>query len=141
MGHQLLTILIAAALWQSVAWSRSAVEEIDRLVAQIKAPRVGLENRQIQTAKDPFIYMKEGKPMIKRPTLRRPKGVKFYLSAIVDKRIKINGKWYGLGQKVQGYAIAAIIGDSVVLKKRRKTIRVFMLKTRSKKIKMTKHQG
>ena len=116
------------------------INDIDKLVNDIKQERVGLTKREIMTAKDPFIYYKKGKlgrVLQFHQNSRRVKHYRFYITAIINDRAKINGRWYKVGNKVQGFRITNIDRNYIILSKNNSRMKVFMTRKNHKKIKLS----
>ncbi|WP_457597199.1 hypothetical protein [Hydrogenimonas sp.] len=120
------------------SYAEITINDIDKLVNDIKEERIGLSKAEIETAKDPFVYFRNGKkPLyVKSGAIKSKPKVRFVLSAIINDRTKINGRWYGLHGKVHGYRIDKIGPNYVLLTRNGTQVRVFLQKPRSKKIKM-----
>ena len=112
------------------------INDIDKLVTDIKEERVGLRIDEIQNAKDPFIYPrgKFVKPVQNVQTGK--KRYRFVLTAIINDRVKINNRWYGLNSKVNGYKITKVGENYAQLVYKNKQVRVFLKRPKSKKIKL-----
>lgn len=134
--NYIVTLLLFSALSlhaNELAW-------VDEQVKAIKPARVGIDSATINKVKDPFIFLKKKmvikkkrKPVIKQKPLyssidlkstntkstKRPTKPKksLRLELIINKSVKINGEWYKLNSKVDGYTISAIHSDTVVLTK------------------------
>jgi hypothetical protein len=139
MGNQLLIGLATGTmlLTSTVLKAEITINDIDKLVNDIKQERSGLTNEEIKTAVDPFVYYKNGeKPILKTSNVSsvQKKKLRFILTAIVDKRVKINNKWYSLHDTVNGYKINNIGDDYVLLSRNATKVRVFIKRPHSKKI-------
>jgi hypothetical protein len=105
---------------------------IKQQIQQIKPPRHGVANSEIDLLKDPFIFLKKNKikkdkKNTKTSSLAQEEKKKqviieptFKLKAIINKTALINGRWYNLGDNVHGYKLVKITATDVVLKKRSK---------------------
>ncbi|WP_201353103.1 hypothetical protein [Hydrogenimonas urashimensis] len=124
-----------ALLTATVLNAEITINDIDKLVNDIKEERIGLEKKEVATAKDPFIYP-GGRYIMSKNVKKRKKRYHFNLTAIINDRVKINRKWYGLNAKVNGYKISKIGEDNVLLVRNNKQVRVFLKRPKSKKIKL-----
>jgi len=118
------------------------LEWVDEQIEAIKPTRVGLQNSDLSSVKDPMVFIivneETGKKSIKKSrTKRRFKSYKkyskrssknknrtklntvikhsFFLEAIMNNSALINNKWYKLGDKINKYTIHEIERTSVVL--------------------------
>lgn len=137
MGNQLLIKSVGAALLTTVAFSAEiTINDIDKLVNDIKEERIGLKQKEIVMAKDPFVYLhgKYVKPQHGKKT--KKKRYHFSLTAIFNDRVKINNRWYKMNTTVKGYKITEIGENFVVLSRNDNQLRVFLKRPKSKKIKL-----
>jgi hypothetical protein len=137
MGDQLLKriVWIGTIVMATLGWGQDAIGRIDQLVDQIKSPRKGLTPRQITKASDPFVYVKKGEKTIVSVAPPPKNRKKHTLQAIINDRVKIDGRWYRIGEKMGPYRITKINGNSVLLASAHKRIRLTMPQKQSKKIK------
>ena len=137
MGNKLLikssVIIFSTAALLS---AEITINDIDKLVNDIKQERIGLKDSEIRSAKDPFIYTggKIGRIISSYKTVKRH--YRFVLSAVINDRVKINGRWYKLNSKVNGFRISRVGKDHVLLTRKNERIRVFLKRSKSKKIKL-----
>ncbi len=137
MGNKLLikssVIIFSTAALLS---AEITINDIDKLVNDIKQERIGLKDSEIRSAKDPFIYPggKLGRIISSYKTVKRH--YRFVLSAVINDRVKINGRWYKLNSKVNGFRISRVGKDHVLLTRKNERIRVFLKRSKSKKIKL-----
>ena len=127
MGYKALIFIIFGL----IAWADYS--HIDELIEQIKLKREGL---QLSIIKDPFIEEKKVKKLIKIPKIKKVRKFRLILQAILNDRVKINGKWYRLGQYVKNYKIVRI-GDGFVILRGKKSLRLFL---RNRKIRLWSNQ-
>ena len=137
MGDQLLKriVWISIVMMATLGWGQDTLGRIDRLVDQIKSPRKGLARGQISKASDPFVYIKKGQKPIVSVTPPKKRKDRHVLQAIINDRVKIDGRWYREGEKMGPYIITKITGNSVLLTNSRKRIRLTIPKKHNKKIK------
>lgn len=133
MKKRWMALLLTSAVFLH---AEITINDIDKLVNDIKQERIGLKKSDIVSAKDPFIYP-EGKAGIPLKTGKKStKRIRFTLTAIINDRVKLNNKWYSLNSKIYGYKITKIEGNSVLLAKNSKHVRVYLKRPKSKKIKL-----
>ena len=145
MKKILLTLFIlfsSRLLANELAW-------VDEQVNAIKPPRSGMKSRDLRI-KNPFIFLqknrsssskaatsKQGKkPGTAIATNKKTKTQKkvLVLGAILNNSVMINGEWYKLGQKVNGYKISEISLNSVLLHNQKKQL-LLTTKSSSNKLK------
>lgn len=124
--------------------SSDELDWVDKQIEAIKPPRTGLQNSTINTVKDPFIFLKKNrteKPKNKKIASKRlntnsknikktivKKRVTLTLDAIMNNSALISGKWYKVGESLNGYKLKTINPTSVLLTKSGKKL---LLSTRS----------
>ena len=125
-----LIILPILAIYLQADDSRLAmVSEYKTMFSKIGEKRQGVDVRKIDALKSPFVNMK--KPEVKTVDGKvvevQQVDQGFVLQAIVNKKIKISGNWYGLGDEVSDLKVVSIRNGIVWLKnseyKKRLTIR------------------
>lgn len=137
MGNQLLMRWLIILWIGAISAAAVTIDEIDKLVNDIKQERVGLQDKQITGAKDPFIYSKNRKSYGARGKAGGTKKIYYRLNAIFNDEAKINGKWYRLNHRVGHYTLKSIGNDYVVLNRLNRNLRIYLKKAKSKKIKLT----
>lgn len=96
-------LLILATLHVSYAMSQS---ELDKKFSDLVKIIETIESEKISKTNDPFY----------REKIKSENTITFVLQAIVDKRVKINQKWYGLYDSVAAdYKIISIKNEKVGL--------------------------
>ncbi|WP_298784760.1 hypothetical protein [uncultured Campylobacter sp.] len=83
----------------------------DAIFDDLSKPRVGLSDEQIASLQDPF-YPKEANAP--RETNQQV-DLGYQLVGIMGDKVKLNDKWYGLGEYVGSYKIVQITGNSVII--------------------------
>ncbi len=137
MGNKLLTrasIIICSSTL--LLGAEITINDIDRLVNDIKQERIGLKEEEIKTAKDPFIYPNGRLGTVLHSAKAKKRRYRFVLSAIVNDRVKINRRWYGLNSKIAGFRVKKIGRNDVLLTRNDEKIRIFLKRPKSKKIKL-----
>ena len=142
----IIAILLTANLnSDELAW-------VDEQVEAIKPPRIGMKSRELSILKDPFIFLKKNrtdetksKNGVKRTrsasipnrTATSSSGIKkvikkkkaLSITMLMNSSAMINGKWYKVGDTVNGYKVSKIDSTSVLLTKKSKKL---LLSTSSK---------
>ena len=113
-----LVILVSALSANELAW-------VDKQIESIKPPREGLNSSVIASLSDPFIFLQKkvlsdtkGAILPDSPfvlTSEVKTAPSFRLTAIMNNSALINGKWYKLGDTIEGYKLLAINSKSVNL--------------------------
>lgn len=91
---------------------------IDELFDKVSIPRKGLEQKQVDILRNPFVSLKTeteiiqvGKDIEQKPQL-------FIIKAIVNHKVKIDEKWYGENDTFSdNYLIQKIGSNHIVIKK------------------------
>jgi hypothetical protein len=143
----LITILLI-----SMQLSADELAWVDHQIEAIKPPRKGLETATLASVSNPFIFLKKKESKDKKKgALSSDKNIiaedtivveeKFtpYLKAIINKSALINGKWYKLHDKVNGYKLSKIQPSSVVLTKNTEKL-VLSTKSANKNLNFKNHQ-
>ncbi len=137
MGNKLLMRTAALILaTTALLYADITINDIDKLVNDIKQERIGLKDKEIQTAKDPFIYPNGRLGRILHSGQTKKRRYRFVLTAIVNDHVKINRRWYSLNSKINGYRVSRVGKDHVLLTRKNERIRVFLKRSKSKKIKL-----
>ncbi len=114
-----ITLIIFASFFSSTLLSddfKDKMLEYDKLFLQISQKRTGIANEEIDRVQNPFI-MSYTKEVIKGESKTVPiKKVNYSLSVILNKKAKINGKWYKLDSVIGDFKLSKIKSSSVVLK-------------------------
>ncbi len=129
MGHKLLIIILLGG----TILAKSPYPDIDQLIEKVKQKRVGLDPQKIKKLKNPFVNEKKLIKIIKKKIekeIKKKKRKIFRLQAIFNDRAKINGRWYKLGSKIEGFKIVAIRENYVILQRGNKTLKLFLHKKR-----------
>ncbi len=108
---------------------------IDNLVNKIKEKRQGLSPIVITNTPNPFIDEKTLKKEVKKVSTFKQKRLVLRLYAILDKRAKINGRWYRIGSKLYGYRLVKTdpLKGYVVLLRKNRVLRLFVQHKRKKR--------
>lgn len=136
------TFLILSFFIFTIQISADEVTWINEQIEAIKPPRVGVSSSEINTLKDPFIFL--GKNTANKNLTVLSTGQKisstamqhsrhktnkpFKLDVIINSSALINSKWYKLNDKIQGYTVSEINHNNVLLTNKGKKI---LLSTKS----------
>jgi hypothetical protein len=135
MGNKLL-VLIALPMFL-IASNLPSIDKkyLSDIVAKIKKARKGLSKREIKRLRNPFYIKKTPKketikiiPKIYKKTYR--------LYAIINNRVKINGKWYKIGEKIDEYRISKGKEKKILLISANEKISLSLTKKENKRIKI-----
>ena len=108
----LSTALFAADNNQTVAPSNGAYKaKYDAIFDDLSKPRVGLSDEQIASLQDPFYPKEANAPR----EANQQVDLGYQLVGIMGDKVKLNDKWYGLGEYVGSYKIVQITGNSVII--------------------------
>jgi hypothetical protein len=106
------------------------IQEYKMMFSKIGEKRIGASPHKIEKVRPPFIRLskEEAKKVMVRKDGTKVAVKKVYeLQAIVNNRVKINGKWYKVGEKIDDFTFVSIVGNGVFLKnnefKKRLTLR------------------
>jgi len=113
------------------------IEKYNTIFKQIETKRVGPSDVELSMIYNPFVNQHILK-IIKDKNVTKFRPVVLQLYGIINNRAKINKKWYKLRSKVYDYKLIKIKDISVILKKNRKKIELFLRK-KNDKIKITKN--
>jgi hypothetical protein len=133
-------IVIAFALFLSIAPSANELSWVDTQVEAIKPARKGMNDSELTNIKDPFIFF--GKRTKQKYTKSKKKTVMhsitkksttssdstsiiilhqpskpLILSAIINNSALINGEWYKINESVDSFKLSSISRTNVVLTK------------------------
>ena len=112
----LCSLLLSTALFavdnnQTVAPSNGAYKaKYDAIFDDLSKPRVGLSDEQIASLQDPFYPKEANAPR----EANQQVDLGYQLVGIMGDKVKLNDKWYGLGEYVGSYKIVQITGNSVI---------------------------
>lgn len=141
MGHKLLmkTFILSIVIVE-ILFAATDIKIIDELVKDIKKERTGLSKIDANNTIDPFVKVQKikekSKPIKKYKKEKRPNR-SFFLSAIVNEKVKINSKWYNINSNINGYRIIKIGDKYVVLKRGKRTIYLYLKYSKNKNIKFS----
>lgn len=109
------TLLSTAALWGSAIDVESIAEKLE------KVGRWRLPETPDYVIYDPF---RRAEPLIKRAKKRTytPQAPVVRVSAVMNERAFVNGRWVTRGDRVGPYRIVAVRADGVVMKHGKRTL-------------------
>ena len=142
------TFLILSFFIFTIHISADEVTWINEQIEAIKPPRSGVSSAEINSLKDPFIFLgkntSKGTSASNKNLATRSTGSKagstakrgsryrtskaFKLDVIINSSALINSKWYKLNEKINGYTVSEISRNSVLLTNKGKKI---LLSTKS----------
>ncbi len=97
------------------------IKDYKMMFDRIGEKRIGAPEREIESVKPPFIRLT--KEEVKQVVVKKD-GTKvavkkgYELQAIMNDRVKISGKWYKLGDKIDDFILATIKNNAVFLQSR-----------------------
>jgi len=101
--------------------------KINKQIEEIKPSRTGVRTVDVQRTKSPFLMFKttkKGKRVV-YTAKKRVKLAPLKLESVINKNIKINGKWYKEGDRVRQYVILKVSSDYILLKSKKKQLKLF----------------
>jgi len=113
-----------------------SIEKYDTIFEQVGKKRVGPSDAELSRVPTPFVNQSVLQ-IIKDKNVTKRKPIILRLYGIMNNKAKINKKWYTLRSKVYGYRLVKIKNISVVLKRKRKKLELFLRK-KNDKIEITK---
>lgn len=122
-----LIILPFLAIYLEANDSRVAmVAEYKSMFSKIGERRIGVDPRIIDAVKTPFVMVKKEQPKIVNGEVVEASS-EFILQAMINKKAKINGKWYGVNDDIGDLKVVSVKNGVVWLKnsefKKRLTMR------------------
>lgn len=122
-----LIILPFLAIYLEANDSRVAmVAEYKSMFSKIGERRIGVDPRIIDAVKTPFVMVKKEQPEIVNGEVVKASS-EFILQAMINKKAKINGKWYGVNDDIGDLKVVSVKNGVVWLKnsefKKRLTMR------------------
>ena len=78
-----------------------------------------------------FKTTKKGKRVV-YTAKKRVKLAPLKLESVINKNVKINGKWYKEGDRVRQYQITKVASNYILLKSKKKELKLFQNKTNEK---------
>ena len=107
-------LIISFGFVTSIVCASVAMQEIDKMIAQIKEPRTGIALKELSTIPNPFVTVKKD-VNITKVFVPKKKEEKSVLGGIVNRKAYINGAWHKEGDDVAGYTLQYVGAKGVVL--------------------------
>ncbi len=95
------------------AYSENLIKEYKEMFEKISQKRVGLDEKEIEKVKSPFVITTLKGQKNKLKIIQK---VNYTLEAIVNDKVLINGKWYQLYSKIGDGRIISINNGIVLIK-------------------------
>jgi hypothetical protein len=106
-----------------------SIGQMETMVEKIKAKRAGAQIEKDPNFTSPFVMIQQDE---NRSVIGDPKDatVAFTLGGIINNKAYLNEKWLKVGDKIEGYEVTKISGNSVTLVQEERTIQVFLKKSK-----------
>ncbi|MDO5046194.1 hypothetical protein [Campylobacter sp.] len=120
MGDEILmkfyktSMIIIASCCFLIANNEGEIQEYDRMFQAINTPRKGLDDGNMSKISDPFLVQRSAPKITDMQDINDTQGG-LSLRAIFGDRVKINNKWYKIGEKIGEYKVGKIKKSSVIL--------------------------
>ena len=100
---------------------------INKQIKEIKPARRGVTKLAVSTTKNPFIMFKVNKKgkKIAFVSKKKVKLTPLKLESVINKSVKINGKWYKEGDRIRNYTISKVSSGEALLKSRSKELKLY----------------
>jgi len=121
------TLLLILTLTTGLLYANANTDWVDGQIKAIKPPRSGVAHAAIDSVKNPFVFeyaktqsskgngAKTAPMSVAKPTDTATATKALKLAAVINNSALINGEWYQLKDKVQGYSLEKVETDSVLL--------------------------
>jgi len=129
-------IIISLGAIGSLLFGSPATNKIDDMVDQIKAPREGVDLKELSATMNPFVSIQLEEVNSTIVFAPKKKNVKMVLSGIMNGRAFVNGNWYKEGQIISDYNLTHIGKSGVVLVKEKQVKKLFLHRVNSDAIKI-----
>jgi len=125
-------LFVQAAVESKISTNNEVnVRKYDAIFEQIGKKRVGPSDQVLSRVATPFVDRSVLK-IIKDKNATKPKPIILKLYGIFDNKANINNKWYKIKSKVFSYRLVKIKNSSVILKRKRKKLELFLRKKNDK---------
>jgi len=130
-----MTLSLSADIQSNSKAPQMSIQRYNMIFDQISKKRIGPSDKTLSSVPTPFVNQNILK-IIKDKNATKRKPIILRLHGIINKTVRINNKWYKLNSKVYGYRLVKIKNLSVILRRKRKRIELFLRK-KNDKIKFT----
>ena len=130
-----MTLSLFADIQSNSKAPQMSIQRYNMIFDQISKKRIGPSDKTLSSVPTPFVNQNILK-IIKDKNATKRKPIILRLHGIINKTVRINNKWYKLNSKVYGFRLVKIKNLSVILKRKRKKIELFLRK-KNDKIKFT----
>ncbi len=130
-----MTVSLFADIQSNSKVPQMSIQRYNMIFDQISKKRIGPSDKTLSSVPTPFVNQNILK-IIKDKNATKKKPIILRLHGIINKTVRINNKWYKLNSKVYGFRLVKIKNLSVILKRKRKKIELFLRK-KNDKIKFT----
>ena len=115
---------------------KEKIAEYDKFFSQISEKRIGVSNSKIDTIKNPFImtYNKVVKDGNSTVIINKPA---YTLTAILNKKAKLNGQWYKLHSEIGDFKLTSISSNSVIMRNEHSKKELFIRNSNVRQIKFS----
>jgi len=103
-----------------------ATDEIDKMIMKIKAPRQGVDLKELSATLNPFVAINQNDTNDTIIFAPKKKYTKMLLGGIMNGRAFINDTWYREGDEVSDYTLKHIGRNGVVLVKGKQIKKLFL---------------
>jgi hypothetical protein len=113
-GESLMLRVVLLCSLSTLLLASLSEDEVNKIVDQIKLPRVAIGSDELSATPDPFLAVEvdDNVTQIVKP---KRKETSFALGAIMNDKVYINDRWYREGDMVEGYKLNYIGTKGVVL--------------------------
>ncbi len=132
-----ISLFLYAGVQSSAETHQMSIQKYNMIFEQIGKKRIGPSDRELGKIPTPFVNQNVLR-IIKNKNVAKRKSIILRLHGIMNQKARINNKWYKLNSRVYSYKLIKIKNISVILKRKRKKIELFLRK-KNDKIKITKN--
>jgi hypothetical protein len=136
---KIYSLLLMGLVASSMLKAEATMEQIDNMIKKIQEKRVSKIEVDFDKVKNAYIVIapsadKNGTVDLVEPEAR----VEWSLNAIMGDSAFINGRWYKVGENVEGYELKRVEDEQVELVKDGRSVMLFLFKKQkeSKQIKI-----
>jgi len=123
--------IIITALLTYPIFADLSIGQMETMVSEIKAKRVGSMEYNTSNMPSPFVMIKidENKTELIADKPKK-KTVQFRLGGIVNDKAYVNNRWIGIGDEINGYKLFEIIDDGIIMLQDKHAVKVLLKKNR-----------